>query len=202
MKTVAVVSQKGGSGKTTIAAHLAVCAERKGNPTIIIDLDPQASAVKWHKRRLHDDTPEVIPAEPSQLAGLLHKARAGGAGLIIVDTAPHSDRAAAVTMQLADLVLIPCRPTSLDVDAIGSTLEVVKLCNTKATVILNAIPPRGSQANEVRTGLSQVVTVAPVGLYHRVAFFNAMNDGRSVEEYEPKGKAAEEIRMLYKWILP
>lgn len=80
MKTVAVVSQKGGSGKTTIAAHLAVCAERKGNPTIIIDLDPQGSAVKWHKRRIHDDTPEVVPAEPPQLAGLLNRARSGTIG--------------------------------------------------------------------------------------------------------------------------
>jgi chromosome partitioning protein len=200
MKIVAIVSQKGGSGKTTLTAHLAVCAELRDQPTLIIDLDPQASAVKWHRRR-HDETPEVLAAEPTQLASLMHKAKAGGAGLVLVDTAPHSDKSAAVAIQLADLVLIPCRPTALDVDAIGSTLDIVKLSHTKAAVVLNAIPTRGPQGEEVRAGLEPLVSVAPVGLYHRAAYFNAMNDGRSVEEYEPKGKAAKEIQALYQWVI-
>ena len=200
MQIVAIVSQKGGSGKTTLAAHLAVCAERRKQPTLIIDLDPQASAVKWHRRR-HDETPEVLAAEPTHLASLMHKAQAGGAGLVLVDTAPHADKSAAVAIQLADLVLIPCRPTALDVDAIGSTLDIVTLSYTKAAVVLNAIPTRGPQGEEVRTGLARLVSVAPVGIYHRAAYFNAMNDGRSVEEYEPKGKAAKEIQALYQWVI-
>lgn len=202
MRTVAIISQKGGSGKTTIAVHLAVCAERQGQPTLILDLDPQGSARSWLSRR-GDDAPEVVAADPSQLAGLLQKAEAGGAGLVILDTAPHSDRTAALAAQLADVVLIPCRPTAFDVDAITSTLTIAKLAEAqaKAAVVLNAIPTRGDYAEEVRAGLSELVTVAPVHLYQRAAYFNAVNDGRSVEEYEPKGKAAEEIRALYKWVI-
>ena len=202
MMTVAIISQKGGSGKTTIAVHLAVCAELQGQPTLILDLDPQASASAWLNRR-SDDTPEVLAADPGQLAGLLKKAEDGGAGLVIIDTAPHSDRAAALAAQLADVVLIPCRPSAFDVDAIDSTLTITKLAqaNAKAAVVLNAIPTRGNYAEEVRAGLSEVVTVAPIHLYQRAAYFNAVNDGRSVEEYEPKGKAAEEIRTLYQWVI-
>ena len=145
----------------------------------------------------------MLAADPSQLAGLLKKAEDGGAGLVIIDTAPHSDRAAALAAQLADVVLIPCRPSAFDVDAIDSTLTITKLAqaNAKAAVVLNAIPTRGNYAEEVRAGLSEVVTVAPIHLYQRAAYFNAVNDGRSVEEYEPKGKAAEEIRTLYQWVI-
>lgn len=202
MRTVAIISQKGGSGKTTIAVHLAVCAERQGQPTLILDLDPQGSARSWLNRR-GDDAPEVVAADPSQLAGVLKKAEKGGAGLVILDTAPHSNRTAALAAQLADVVLIPCRPTAFDVDAITSTLTITKLAeaHAKAAVVLNAIPTRGDYAEEVRAGLSELVTVAPVHLYQRAAYFNAVNDGRSVEEYEPKGKAAEEIRALYQWVM-
>lgn len=202
MRTVAIISQKGGSGKTTMAVHLAVCAERQGQPTLILDLDPQGSACSWLHRR-GDDAPEVVAADPSQLAGLIQRAKEGGAGLVILDTAPHSDRTTALAAQLADVVLIPCRPTAFDVDAITSTLTITKLAeaHAKAAVVLNAIPTRGDYAEEVRAGLSELVTVAPIFLYQRAAYFNAVNDGRSVEEYEPKGKAAEEIRALYKWVI-
>jgi chromosome partitioning protein len=200
MRTVAMVSQKGGSGKTTIAVHLAVCAERAGKPTLILDLDPQGSAMAWLKRR-GDDVPEVIATDAGKLAGMLAKAKEGGAGLVIVDTAPHSDRAAAVASQLADLVLIPCRPAAFDVDAIASTLHMTKLANAKTAIVLNAIPTRGTYAEEVGEALGQIALVAPVKLYQRAAYCNAVNDGRSVEEYDPHGKAAEEIRALYKWVM-
>jgi chromosome partitioning protein len=200
MRTIAIISQKGGSGKTTIAVHLAVCAERAGLPTLILDLDPQGSATAWLKRR-GEEVPEVMKADPGQLAGLLKRAEEGGAGLVIIDTAPHSDRAAAVAAQLADLVLIPCRPAAFDVDAISSTLNITKLTNVKTAIVLNAIPTRGVYAEEVRAGLSEVAIVGPINLYQRAAYFNAVNDGRSVEEYEPKGKAAEEIRALFKWVM-
>ena len=200
MITVAMISQKGGSGKTTLAVHLAVCAERQGLPTVILDLDPQGSACAWLKRR-QEDTPEVLAVETSQLAGLLKHAQEGGAGLVIMDTAPHSDRTAVLAAQLADVVLIPCRPSAFDVDAIASTLTLTRLADAQAAVVLNAIPTRGDYAEEVRAGLSERVTVAPIHLYQRAAYFNAVNDGRSVEEYEPKGKAAEEIRRLYQWVI-
>lgn len=202
MKTIAIISQKGGSGKTTIAVHLAVCAERTHKRAAIIDLDPQASALEWQSRR-KADTPEVITATPEQLSGLLHKAQKNGADLMIIDTAPHSDRAATVAAELADLVLIPCRPAAFDVAAIGTTLNLLKLIKDRASIaiLLNAVPSRGSLTDEAETGLSQWAPVVPVRMYHRAAYSHATNDGRSVEEYDPHGKAAEEIRALHHWIM-
>jgi chromosome partitioning protein len=202
MKTIAMVSQKGGAGKTTVAVHLAVCAELAGKRAAIIDIDPQASALEWQSRR-QADTPEVIRATPEQLSGLLDQARANGADLVIIDTAPHSDRAAIVAAGLADLVLIPCRPAAFDVAAIGTTLGLLKLSKTtdRAAILLNAVPPRGAQTDEAAAGLAALTTVVPVRLAHRAAYSHAVNDGRSVEEFEPHGKAAEEIRALYRWIM-
>lgn len=200
MKTIAIISQKGGSGKTTLAVHLAVCAEMNGKHTVIIDLDPQASSVAWKQSRT-DETPDVLDAQPEQLAALLEKAREIKTDLVLVDTAPHSDKAAAVAAQFADIVLVPCRPSILDINAIQSTLNILKLVNPKTAIVLNAIPSHGAREQEARDALETLAPVAPVAIYNRVAYFDAMNDGRSVQEYDPRGKAAEEVQALYKWII-
>ncbi|MCX8050156.1 MAG: ParA family protein [Methylohalobius sp.] len=202
MKTIAMVSQKGGAGKTTIAVHLAVCAELAGHRAAIIDVDPQASALEWYHRR-QADTPEVIRATPEQLSSLLDQARKNGANVVLIDTAPHSERGALVAAGLADQVLIPCRPAAFDVAAIGTTLGLLRLSGTidRAAIVLNAVPPRGAQVEEAAKGLSALAKVVPVRLAQRAAYAYAVNDGRSVEEFEPHGKAAEEIRALYRWIM-
>lgn len=202
MKTIAILSQKGGSGKTTIAVHLAVCAELTGKTAAIIDLDPQASALEWFTRR-EAETPEVITATPEQLPALLRQAKANGADFAIIDTAPHSDRAAVVAAELADVVLIPCRPSAFDVAAIGTTLNLLKLNETigRAAILLNAAPPRGALTDVAEEGLAKIVPVVPVRMHHRAAYSHAINSGNSVEEYDPHGKAADEIRTLYKWIM-
>jgi chromosome partitioning protein len=200
VKTIAIISQKGGSGKTTLGVHLAVCAEMNGLNTVIIDLDPQSSSLAWRKNR-KNETPDVLAAQPEQLAALLEKAREIKTDLVLVDTAPHSDKAAAVAAQFADLVLIPCRPSILDINAIQSTLNILKLVDTKTAIVLNAIPSHGAREQEARDALETLAPIAPVAIYNRVAYFDAMNDGRSVQEYDPRGKAAEEIQSLYKWII-
>lgn len=202
MKTIAIVSQKGGSGKTTVAVHLAVCAELARKSAAIIDLDPQASALEWYSRR-DAEAPEVITSTPEQLPAMLERAKENGAGLVIIDTAPHSDRAAVVAATHADLVLIPCRPSAFDVAAIGTTLNLLRLAEVmnRAAILLNAAPPRGPLTDAAEAGLSEIVPVISVRLHHRAAYSHAINSGNSVEEYEPNGKAAEEIRELYKWIM-
>jgi chromosome partitioning protein len=200
LKTIAIISQKGGSGKTTIGAHLAVCAELNGKNTVILDLDPQGSTAAWKASRAAE-TPEVLAAKPEQLGSLLQKAAEIGTDLVIVDTAPHSNRAAATAAQFADLVLIPCRPSVLDINAIESTLDILKLTKTPVAIVLNAIPTHGAREQEARDAVSGFATVAPAALYNRVAYFDAMNDGRSVQEYDPRGKASAEISALYKWVM-
>lgn len=200
MKTLAILAQKGGSGKTTIAVHMAVCAARQNMLTALIDIDPQASAYKWNESRSEDRKLDATKADPGQIAAFLKQAKAGGIDLAIIDTAPHSDQAAAIAAQLADLILIPCRPARFDLEAITSTIHIAKLAKKSAAVVINAAP-RGRLAEEARAALEQqgITVVEPV-LHQRVAYSHAVIDGRSVHEYEPGGKAAAEIDELYNHI--
>src|SRR5438046_1328007 len=120
MKTVAIISQKGGAGKTTVAIHLAVAAEQRGVRTAVFDLDPQASATSWADRRKHP-IPAVVAAQPPRLVNLLEQAAAQSAELVLIDSAPNADAASLAAARVADLILIPCRPAAFDLDAIGTT---------------------------------------------------------------------------------
>lgn len=197
MKTLAIIAQKGGSGKTTIAVHMAVCAMRQKLHTALIDLDPQGSAYDWFLSRADNNKLNAVQANVGQLAALLKQAKTGGADFVIVDTAPHSDSAAAITAQLADFVLIPCRPARFDLKAISSTMEIVKLAKKPAAAVINAAP-RGRLSEEAKEALTQQgITVVDTVLQQRAAYSHAVIDGRSVHEYEPDGKAAEEIDELF-----
>ncbi len=201
MKTLAIMSQKGGSGKTTLAVHLAAYAMRLKVKVALIDLDPQASAYKWNERRTEHDPKspklDTIKGTVTQLPGFLTLAEENGLALVIIDTAPHSNSAAAIVAQRADFVLMPCRPALFDLDAIASTVNIVASADTPAAVILNAAS-RGKLADEARAALEgQGITVLPSSIHQRAAYSHAVIDGRAVHEYEPKGKAAEEISWLY-----
>jgi chromosome partitioning protein len=201
VRTLAIVSQKGGSGKTTIAVHMAVCAALSELKTAILDIDPQHSAYGWNQSRPDERKLDAVAADASQLAALLRQAEEAGVDLAIIDTAPHSSGDAAVAAKLADLVLIPCRPARFDLDAVASTLEIIKAASTQAVVVINAASPRGPLAEEARTALTrQGATVVTPVLHQRVAYSHAVIDGQSVHEYEPGGAAANEITELYNHI--
>ena len=200
MKTLAIIAQKGGSGKTTLAVHLAVCATLHMLKTALIDLDPQASAYQWNESREDGRKLDAVRASSDDLASFLQQAKAGKIDLAIIDTAPHSDSAAAIAAQFADFVLIPCRPARFDLDAIATTAQIAKVAKTPAAVVLNAAP-RGRLAEEARLALQgHNLTVMDTVLYQRAAYSHAVIDGRSVHEYEPEGKAAAEIDELYNHI--
>lgn len=199
MKVIALVAEKGGSGKSTIAVHLAVCAAKQGQTVAIIDLDPQGSARHWAERRGETDVDvPVVGATAQELPGLLQSAREQGAELVILDTAGRSDVVTAHVVSAADVVAVPCRPSIYDLESTRRTAKVIG--GKKAAVILNACPSRGTRAAEARDALDGVLPVAPVELHQLVAYSDALNDGRSVEELEPKGTAATEIKALYGWI--
>lgn len=197
MKTLVILAQKGGSGKTTLAVHMAVCAARQKRRTALIDIDPQSSAFNWNESRDEGRKLDAAKAEAGQIPALLQQAKAGGIDLAIIDTAPHSDSAAAIAAQYADLVLIPCRPARFDLDAIASTVQIATVAKKSAAVVINAAP-RGKLVEEARAALErQGITVIDTVLHQRAAYSHAVIDGRSVHEYEPDGKAAAEIDELY-----
>lgn len=200
MKTVAIISQKGGVGKTTVALHLAVSAERDNKPTVIIDLDPQASASTWKDLR-EDESPLVQPAQVNRLAIILEEAKRQGAAFIVIDTSPNSESASLAAARAADLVLIPCRPHLLDLKAISSSIELARLAKKPFFVIVNAVPPRGSLGAEADSAIATYdAPVAPPQLSMRAAYYHCLVNGQVAQEYEPSGKAAEEVNALYKWV--
>jgi chromosome partitioning protein len=197
MQTIAIISQKGGTGKTTLALNLAVAAEASGFSTAIIDLDPQASAKEWSKSR-ERETPVVVSAHASQLEEVLAAARANGAALTIIDTAPHSERDALAAARAADLILIPCRPAILDLRAMASTKELADLARTPALAVINAAPARGHLADEAADAIRGYgLNVAPATIAQRAAFVHSLTVGQTVLEFEPDGKAAQEINELF-----
>lgn len=201
MKIVAIISQKGGAGKTTLAVHLAAAAAKAGYRTAVIDLDPQGTAASWGDRRAAQE-PEVISGQAIRLPALIKAAQENGADVLILDTAPNADQTASLAARAADIVLIPCRPAAFDLEAVETTLMLAKLTAKPAYVVLNAVPPRsGGIDKEASARLeAQGASVAPHQLRHRAAFAHGVIDGRTAQEFEPRGKAAAEIESVYKWI--
>lgn len=201
MKTIALIAQKGGTGKTTLALCLALAAEQDGQTAVIIDLDPQSTACNWGDRR-QSQSPIVIDAQPARLQNALSKAADGGVNLAIIDTPARSEQASLAAAKFADLVIIPCRPQVYDLETVPTSLELVKLAGAKsALALLNAVPSRGQRHEQAVQALQGFgLTVCPVHFGQRAAFGDSAALGQTPLEYEPQGKAAEEIRLAYKYI--
>ncbi|MHB8283335.1 MAG: ParA family partition ATPase [Caulobacteraceae bacterium] len=202
MKTVSIISQKGGAGKTTLAVHLATAAHIAGCVSLIIDADPQATASSWSQWRVGSD-PEVIDcASPPLLGKKIAQASDLGCELTVIDTPPHSDIMAREACKAADLILIPCRPRGFDLAAIQLTGDLVKAAGKQAYVVFVAGPQRGQQiykeASELIASLG--LEVAPVMLPERAAFHRSTDAGKTAMEIEPEGKAAEEVAALWTWV--
>lgn len=201
MRTIAVVSQKGGAGKTTLAVHLAAAAAAE-HVTLLLDTDPQATASQWSHWR-GDGDPEVVDCgAPSLLAGKLDKSRELGAEVVLIDTPPHADAMARQAAKLADLILIPCRPRAFDLAAIEATSELVRSSGKPSFVVFNAGPPHAPlvyrDAAEVISSTFRL-PIAPVVLSERAAFHHATASGRSAPELGADSKAAAEIAALWAW---
>ncbi|WP_058557622.1 ParA family protein [Thiohalocapsa sp. ML1] len=207
MKTLSLIAQKGGTGKTTLGIHLAVQALRDGRSVLLIDTDPQGSAGAWWQRR-QAEVPALVQGQGTELPGMQAEARARGFDLVIVDTAPHSSEQSRACAECSDAVLIPTRPAILDLDAIGITTALVAGLSVPAEIVLNACPPPllGHETRivaEAREALGAYpVSVCPVAVSQRAAFSHALIDGHAVVEFEAHGKAAAEIDALWRAVKP
>lgn len=199
MKTLAIISQKGGVGKTTLATALAVAAEAEGRQAAVFDLDPQASAAFWHDTRQSDE-PAVISIPPSRLQHVLKAAAESGCDLAIIDAPPFAKDIAYEAAQQADFILIPTRPAILDVMAMTRTLELVRHYDRPAAVVLTFCPAQGREIADTEEAVRKMGAVlAPVRIHNRVAYSRAQQTGLTAQELEPGGKAAEEIKRLYEY---
>ncbi len=201
MITISIVSQKGGSGKTTLAIHLATAAVAAGYVTCLIDTDPQATAAAWGDWRGGSD-PEVITTPPARLAKTIEDAANLGADVAVIDTPPHADAATREAVKAGNLALIPCRPRAFDLHAIQTTAELIAFAGKHAYVVFNAAPPRAPTLfAEARAMVEKIgLHVAPVILAERAAYHHSTGAGKVAQEYEPAGKAAEEIAALWTWV--
>ncbi|MBU1210966.1 MAG: AAA family ATPase [Alphaproteobacteria bacterium] len=197
MQIIAVVSQKGGSGKTSLALNFAIAATVSGRQSVVIDLDPQQSAARWSRLRSLEE-PVIVSGHAPNLGQLIEAAREGGADLVIIDTAPKSETAALVAAKAADLILIPCQPSSLDLDAVADTVNIAKLAGKPALFVLNGCKAGSTLSDMAAEALADYgVPLATVRIGSRVAFVKSLAEGKGVVEYEPKGPSAGEIIELY-----
>ena len=200
MKTIAVMSRKGGTGKTMLATHLAVEAERNGHTTALLDLDPQASTAKWGDHR-QGDTPPVIEAPASRLEHWLEFIANNGATLAVVDTPPDIDTFARKIAQAASLVVIPCGTSKADLDANEGIMDIVMMEKVPARIVLNHVPANSDLGPEAREATKNYeVPCAPCQIGRRVGFIHAYNSGAVIQELEPNSKSANEIRALYRYL--
>lgn len=201
MKILAVISQKGGVGKTTLATALAVAAEQDGKSVALFDLDPQASACFWSDQRKKTGkgiTPTVRDVNYNRLTHYLDAMRQEGADLIVLDCPPVHRDIADEAIKAADMVLIPTRAEALDIRAMTQTVRLVQQLNKTPTVVLTFCPPSGAEIEQARAIIVQLgADLAPVDIHLRKAFSRAQQDGLAAQEYDPTGKAALEIQRLY-----
>lgn len=203
MKVLAVTSQKGGVGKTTLATALAVAAEQDGKSVALFDLDPQASACFWSDRRQKElgeagKTPTVRDIQTVRLAHYLDVMRAAGADLVILDCPPVHRDIAHDAASAADLILIPTKAEVFDIRAMQQTVQAAQQINKPAAVVLTFCAPSGPELEQAREIIrKQGADLVPVEMHQRKAYGRAQMQGLTPQEYEPTGKAAEEIRHLY-----
>jgi chromosome partitioning protein len=202
MQIVAIVSQKGGAGKTTLSVHLAVAAARHGKSVALIDLDPQATAAQWGDWR-GGENPAVVATPYTRLAATLAEAKEAGVELVFLDSPPAADAAAVSAARAADLVLVPTRVSAFDLHAIKTTAELMRIAQKPAFTIFNAVPPRAANLIEDAAAVVRAIgmPLAPVCLTERAAFRHAVVDGHTAIEYEPGGKAASEVDAVYNWMM-
>jgi len=207
MRVWSLVNQKGGSGKTTLALHLAIAAA-KDLKVLVIDLDPQESAERWHAIRQRTtgtkDDPSIAAGPYQKLPDMLKAARKLGAELVLIDTPPKLDKAIAPALAAATMVLVPLKSSILDLQALEDCADVINLARArgKTVVILNAVPTGGQREAAIRDSLRYAskfrLEVAPERLSELAAYSLGLKSGRGVTETEKNGTAAKEITALYK----
>lgn len=205
MHVIVVTSRKGGAGKTTISAHLAVEIERvRAGRVVLVDLDEQGSLAAWWNVRAAESPAFAQRVSIKNLKESLAEMARQGVDFVVIDTPPGMGRETQLALEkilpYADLCLIPSRPSALDLRAVGKTIELVEIAGKPMVFVINGAANRAKITGEAAIVLSQYGTVAPVTLYQRNDFAACMTDGRVTQELDPSSKSAQEVAELWQYV--
>jgi len=201
MHVVALVTQKGGTGKSSLALSLAVAAAERGFKVALFDIDPQGTVEEWFKRR-SADAPEVHSLRWSYLSSHLYRLSRQRYDFIIVDTPGADSDAASEAMKEAHFCLLPVRPSVADIEASKPTVRYLNGLNKPFAFVLNQCPTGGrtSRTAHARMALQLLGGLCEPALAHRSDHMDALASGLGVTEFAPSGKASDEIRAVLNWL--
>jgi chromosome partitioning protein len=200
MKVIVLASQKGGVGKTTLTGNLGVAAGLAGDgPAVLIDTDPQGSLSDWWNAR-EAETPALAPATLTGLTDKLKGLDEAGYAYALVDTPPAITDAIRAVVALADLVLIPVKPSPHDLRAVGRTVEIARAVGKPFCFVVTQAKGNALLTVQAMAALSEHGVVAPAVMHDRVDYASSMTDGRTVIESDPKGKSAAEMASLWRFV--
>ncbi len=199
MKVLSLMTQKGGTGKSTLAASLGVAAHEAGERTFLIDMDPQGSLMSWGSRRAAEQPP-VDRITPDKLASAIAALAKQDYSLVVIDTAGIDSAATSAAMQISNLCLIPARPSALDIEAARPTIGALSRLQRSFAFVLNQAPVgRTNRPLDASRALGLLGVLAPTLIAQRSDHMDAVALGMGVTEFNPTGKAAEEVRQLWAW---
>lgn len=202
MLIISFVTQKGGSGKTTLAINCAVVAQQqnKRHKVLLLDMDAQGTAENWYQVR-SDDAPQVVKIKSSELDKALKFAVEQKFDVVLIDTPGRDEPGATAAIRASDFCVIPCRPSPADITATPVTIETVKRLEKPAAFVLTQTPVRSFRIRDAENALKVFGLVCPVQIVARTVYQDAQGSGMGVSEFEPKGKATEEVKALWTWIV-
>jgi len=200
MHTVVLATQKGGSGKSTLAIGLAGSAMAEGHRVALVDADPQGTVSNWGRRRARPEPCLERVSSSIDIERTVLALERTGITLAVIDTPATSNALSASAIAVADLCLIPTRPSPPDIEAALPTLGIIRRLGKPFAFILNQTPPRGCRVSEAAEALNAAGVLALPYIVQRNDHQDALGAGYSVGEFAPDGMAAQEILALWRWV--
>lgn len=197
MKVISVVAQKGGVGKSTLSTQLSALAVQQGFKVALVDLDTQGSSLKWSGRRGETANLIVVRTDEKRLAELIKKAKKGGFDLIFIDTDPRSNKISLEAAKQSHFSLLPTEPYVSELDALDSTLEIVRSAKTPHAVVINKAPPGGLGNKIIEELKLKKVRVLSQVIRRWVAYPKANDEGKFLSEIAQSDKALVELENLF-----
>jgi chromosome partitioning protein len=199
MKILSLVTQKGGSGKSTLCVSLAVAAQEAGHRVCILEMDKQATVSQWAQAR-QGKAPEVGSVTAEKLDTILERLKGADYDFVLIDTPGVDTPGTHAAIRMSHLSLIPCRPTPADLRAMQPTLAAIHRLGKDFAFVLNQTQPKGYRVRDTREGLVVLGMIADTTIVSRTDHQDAIGVGQGVTEFNKDGQAADEMRRLWAWV--